>query len=123
MTGALSGTIRHGFHRAAIPLAWYYAITLGVPLANGAVQFSATFVRHAVTVLVVPPIAIVLVSVLYGLVLKRVVSLRPEARDAPAGWASRAATTSRPRDHERSARVRILTGVRDCPRLADRRCQ
>ena len=60
MRGALWGTLCAGFHRAALPLVSYYAITLGVPLANGASLLDAAFVKHAATVAVVPPIAIVL---------------------------------------------------------------
>jgi len=41
-------------------LAWYYAVTLGIPLANGAAQAGAAFVEHALVVLVLPPVLIVL---------------------------------------------------------------
>jgi hypothetical protein len=44
----------------AIPLAAYYAITIAVPLANGAEWSDAAFVRHAVVVLLVPLAAIAL---------------------------------------------------------------
>ncbi|MEP6947090.1 MAG: exosortase K [Acidobacteriota bacterium] len=40
--------------RLAIPLLAYYAITLGVPLANGAFRPDAAFVEHALFVLVTP---------------------------------------------------------------------
>jgi hypothetical protein len=43
----------------ALPLASYYAVTLAVPLANGAAQ-SGAFEEHALAVLVVPPVAIML---------------------------------------------------------------
>jgi hypothetical protein len=49
--------------RAALPLAAYYAITLALPLANGAGQAGAPFVDHAVTVLIVPLVVIVLAGV------------------------------------------------------------
>ena len=52
-------TVGHAFRRTALPLVSYYAITLAVPLANGAAQ-SGAFVEHALVVLVVPPVAIVL---------------------------------------------------------------
>ena len=45
------------FRRMALPLVSYYAVTLALPLANGAAQ-SDGFVRHAMAVLAVPPIAI-----------------------------------------------------------------
>jgi hypothetical protein len=51
--------LRQAFRRTALPLMSYYAITLAVPLANGAAQSDAAFVKHAITVLVVPPLAIV----------------------------------------------------------------
>lgn len=44
----------------ALPLAAYYAVTLGLPLANGAAQSGARFVEHALFVLVVPPVLITL---------------------------------------------------------------
>jgi hypothetical protein len=49
----------HAFRRAALPLASYYAVTLALPVANGAAPSSA-FMEHALVVLVVPPIAIIL---------------------------------------------------------------
>jgi hypothetical protein len=60
---ALRPTLGQAFRRAALPLGWYYAITLALPLANGATQAGAAFVDHALIVLVVPPILIVLVHV------------------------------------------------------------
>jgi exosortase K len=47
------------FRRAALPLASYYAVTLGLPVANGAAD-SVGFVGHALVVLVVPPAVILL---------------------------------------------------------------
>jgi hypothetical protein len=52
--------IVRAFRRAAAPLASYYLITLGLPLANGAAGAGAAFARHALAVLVVPPILIAL---------------------------------------------------------------
>jgi hypothetical protein len=52
--------ITRAFRRTALPLASYYAITLAVPLANGAAHSGAAFVEHALVVLVVPPIIVVL---------------------------------------------------------------
>jgi Na+-transporting methylmalonyl-CoA/oxaloacetate decarboxylase beta subunit len=53
--------VAQGFRRAALPLAWYYAVTLALPLANGAAQAVAAFAEHALVVLVLPPVLIVLV--------------------------------------------------------------
>jgi len=47
------------FRRAAVPLGAYYAVTLALPLANGAAQAGGRFALHAAAVLVVPPLAIV----------------------------------------------------------------
>ncbi len=38
--------------RAGVPLAFYYAVTLGLPVANGAA--GATFWKHALVVTAVP---------------------------------------------------------------------
>jgi hypothetical protein len=48
------------FRRPALPLAAYYAVTLALPLANGAAQAGAPFADHALVVLVVPPLLIAL---------------------------------------------------------------
>ena len=58
------GKVVHAFRRTALPLASYYAVTLAVPLANGAAQ-SDGFVRHALVVLAVPPLAICLGCVIH----------------------------------------------------------
>ena len=61
MSAAVRPALGHALRRAALPLGWYYAVTLALPLANGATQAGAAFVGHALIVLVVPPILIVLV--------------------------------------------------------------
>ena len=55
--------VARAFRRVAPPLAWYYAVTLALPLANGAAQAGAAFVEHALIVLILPPVLIVLASV------------------------------------------------------------
>ena len=47
----------HAVRRAAVPLASYYAVTLALPLVNGA-AYSDGFAAHAVAVLLVPPIVV-----------------------------------------------------------------
>jgi hypothetical protein len=59
MSGVRWARVARAFRRVALPLASYYAVTLAVPLANGATP-SGTFMEHALVVLVVPPIAIIL---------------------------------------------------------------
>jgi hypothetical protein len=61
MNAAARPALGRAFRRAALPLGCYYAVTLALPLANGATQADAAFVGHALIVLVVPPILIVLV--------------------------------------------------------------
>ena len=59
MSGSPWTAVGRAFRRWALPLACYYVVTLVIPLAHGPAE-SGTFVRHALVVLVVPPIAIVL---------------------------------------------------------------
>jgi len=67
--------------RAAVPLAAYYAVTVALPLANGAAFAGSRFAVHAVMVLVVPPAAIVLVCGCYAIARA---CLRAAASAAPA---------------------------------------
>ena len=66
MNRVLRTRIAGAFRRTALPLASYYAITLVLPLANGAAR-SGAFVEHAVVVLIVPPVAIVLAAAIHAL--------------------------------------------------------
>jgi hypothetical protein len=59
MSGIRSTRIGRAFRRAALPLVSYYAVTLAMPLANGAAK-SGAFVEHALVVLAAPVIAIIL---------------------------------------------------------------
>jgi hypothetical protein len=52
--------LARAFRRAAVPLVAYYAVTVALPVANGAARSGARFVDHALIVLVVPPVMIVL---------------------------------------------------------------
>ena len=54
--------IARTFRRAAAPLAWYYVVTLALPLAHGAANAGAAFAAHALIVLVLPPLLLVLAS-------------------------------------------------------------
>jgi hypothetical protein len=51
--------VPQAFRRLVVPLASYYAVTLALPVANGAARADA-FVDHALVVLVVPPIIVLL---------------------------------------------------------------
>jgi hypothetical protein len=59
MSGVRWARVARAFRRVALPLASYYAVTLALPLANGAAP-SRAFMEHALIVLVVPPIAVIL---------------------------------------------------------------
>jgi hypothetical protein len=59
MSGVRWARVARVFHRVALPLGSYYAVTLALPLANGA-RPSGAFMEHALVVLVVPPLAIIL---------------------------------------------------------------
>jgi hypothetical protein len=52
--------LARAFRRASVPLTAYYAVTLAIPLANGAAQSGAVFITHALVVLVIPPVVILL---------------------------------------------------------------
>lgn len=61
MIRAFWSTAARAFRRTALPLAAYYAITLAVPLVNGAGRSGAAFIEHALIVFAIPP-AIILVA-------------------------------------------------------------
>jgi hypothetical protein len=66
MSGVRWATVARAFRRMALPLGSYYAVTLALPLANGAAS-SGAFMEHAVVVLVVPVIAIILGSAVHAI--------------------------------------------------------
>jgi len=68
MSRSILQTIVHAFRRVALPLTWYYVVTLAIPIANGAAQAGAVFVRHALVVIVAPPVLIVLAGAGYDAV-------------------------------------------------------
>ena len=53
--------MKQAFRRAGIPLAFYYAVTLGLPVANGA--GGSAFLEHALVVLAIPPVLVLLFCV------------------------------------------------------------
>jgi exosortase K len=57
---------RPWLRRTALPLASYYAVTLAIPLANGA-GAGSSFLKHALVVLVVPPVLVGLAGAIQGL--------------------------------------------------------
>jgi hypothetical protein len=71
MINDLITTIAHAFRRFLLPLAAYYAVTVAIPLANGASQTGATFWQHLLAVLVVPPAIVVLVSIVCQVARRR----------------------------------------------------
>ena len=61
MMRAFRASVVRAFRRTALPLAAYYAVTLALPLANGAGRSGAAFVRHGMVVLAVPPVVVLLI--------------------------------------------------------------
>jgi hypothetical protein len=57
--------LARAYRRASVPLAAYYAVTLALPVANGAARSGTTFLRHALIVLLVPLVAIGIGSVIH----------------------------------------------------------
>ena len=55
---ALLYQLASGSRRMLLPLVWYYAVTLVIPIANGASLSDASFVKHALVVLVLPVLLI-----------------------------------------------------------------
>ena len=71
MSQALWTAVAGAFRRTALPLAAYYAVTLVLPLANGAARSGAAFADHALVVLVVPPAMIVVACALSVMTRRR----------------------------------------------------
>jgi hypothetical protein len=61
MKTTVASTFGRALRRAALPLGCYYAVTLVLPLANGAAHANSAFAAHALAVLVLPPCLIGLV--------------------------------------------------------------
>jgi hypothetical protein len=59
--------LARAFHRAAVPLVAYYAVTLALPVANGAARSGTMFVKHALVVLVVPLVAVALGAAIHAI--------------------------------------------------------
>ena len=82
--------MKRAFRRAGTPLAFYYAVTLALPLANGA--RGSAFLEHALVVFVVPPALVILFCV------ARATAALPFRRKLPANATRR--TAREPRAHE-----------------------
>jgi hypothetical protein len=59
--------LARAFHRASVPLGVYYAVTLGLPVANGAARSGTPFVKHALVVLLVPLLAVALGGAIHAI--------------------------------------------------------
>ena len=66
MRTTVRATVGRAFRRWAIPLGCYYAVTLALPLANGAADTGHAFVSHALVVLVLPPVLIGLACTIHA---------------------------------------------------------
>ena len=82
MNGVPRAAIAGAFRRTSLPLASYYAVTLALPLANGAAESNA-FAGHALVVLVVPPLAILLASAVHAIAHACVRACRHGIRAGP----------------------------------------
>jgi hypothetical protein len=61
----MRAALADAFRKTAVPLFCYYAVTLGLPIVNGADLARMAFVEHALAVLVVPPALIALMCTTY----------------------------------------------------------
>ena len=50
--------LAYAFRRTALPFLAYYAVTIALPLTNGAAQSGAAFTEHTLVVLIVPPLVV-----------------------------------------------------------------
>jgi len=62
----MSGPAR-AFRRASVPLAAYYAVTLVLPVANGAARSGPVFVKHALVVILIPLLAVALGGAIHAI--------------------------------------------------------
>ena len=76
MIDDLAAAIAWAFRRLRLPLAAYYAVTVAIPLANGAAQSGAAFVRHTQAILIVPPVIVVLVATVCMITSRVIVVVR-----------------------------------------------
>jgi exosortase K len=98
----------------ALPLGCYYAVTLGIPLLNGAYAGQA-FVAHSAIVLLVPP---VLILVVVG--ARRLLLLYPRRRSiSPGSSAQPKSGTFCGPSGPSTARPSLVTSVRDIRRRKD----
>jgi hypothetical protein len=59
--------LARAFQRATVPLAAYYGVTLGLPLANGAARSGPVFVKHALVVILIPLLAVALGGAIHAI--------------------------------------------------------
>lgn len=64
----MKSALANAFRRARAPLFWYYALTVVVPLANGAAREGRVFGAHLLAVSLVPPAIVVVVAITRKLV-------------------------------------------------------
>jgi thiol-disulfide isomerase/thioredoxin len=58
MNDARGRPVAEAFRRSAVPLFFYYAVTIAIPFANGAFHSGLAFLQHAAIVAVLPPLLI-----------------------------------------------------------------
>ena len=74
--------LARAYQRALVPLAAYYAVTLALPVANGAVRSGMAFWRHALVVLLVPLLAIALGGAIHAVYTRSLQSVFRKAMRA-----------------------------------------
>lgn len=112
MKGRQLTSIAAVFHRVALPLGCYYAVTLALPLANGAGQSGVAFRTHATAVLIVP-LLLVLLAYATSVAARAVVAgaarlkMGPPARAHAGRRPTRPATRARDRSSLLAWRARV----------------
>jgi hypothetical protein len=69
ITRAIGPAVARTFRHAALPLAWYYAVTLALPIANGAARGGMAFVEHGAVVLALPIVIVLACATIRSAIL------------------------------------------------------
>jgi hypothetical protein len=63
-------SLARAYRRMLVPLAAYYAVTLALPIANGAARSGTTFLKHALVVLLVPLLPVAFGSAMHAIYVR-----------------------------------------------------
>jgi hypothetical protein len=78
--------LARAYRRALVPLSAYYAVTLALPVANGAARSGTAFVTHALVVLLVPVLAVALGSAIHAIHARCQAPADPATATSPARY-------------------------------------